>query len=128
MSSDLLEKKTYIAHQISRGLYLTLLLVIALWTFFIDPPAIEYQSSVWLIRTVPLLLFITIVYNNAPRGYAWLCFVVLFYFTAGVLNIFQSPDMAFGWLETIISTLLFCSAMMYVRWKYQLINRAASQS
>lgn len=127
MSADLLAKKANIAYQLSRVLYIGLLVVITLWTFIIDPPEIEYQTSVWLIRIVPLLLFITILFSRSPRSCAWLCFVVLFYFTAGVLNIFQSPDLAFGWLECIISSLLFCSAMMYVRWQYQLINRTSSQ-
>ncbi|WP_164880811.1 DUF2069 domain-containing protein [Aestuariirhabdus litorea] len=123
MSIDLLARKAHRAHVTSRLLYLALLVSISLWTFIIDPPKVDHLLSVWLVQAVPLLLFLPAVLSGAPKAHAWLCFVVLFYFTAGVLHTFANPYGAFGWLESILSTLLFCSSMMYVRWKYQLINR-----
>ncbi|WP_426416527.1 DUF2069 domain-containing protein [Aestuariirhabdus sp. LZHN29] len=123
MSPDPLQRNADGALLMSRVLYFAILTIITLWTFIIDPPKVDHLLSVWLVQAVPLILFLPAVLSGAPKAQAWLCFVVLFYFTAGVLNTFAAPTEAFGWLESILSALLFCSSMMYVRWKYQLINR-----
>ncbi|MCL6416301.1 DUF2069 domain-containing protein [Aestuariirhabdus sp. Z084] len=123
MTNASLQQKADYADKFSRVLYFSLLVVITMWTFVIRPPEVDNLLIIWLVQTVPLLLFLPAVLGGAPRAHAWLCFVVLFYFTAGVLNAFADPSDLFGWLESTLSALLFCSSMMYVRWKFQLINQ-----
>lgn len=70
-----------------------------------------------LFQTLPLMLFIPGLYLRRPRSHAWLCFVSLLYFTQGVTQAFIPDHQIFGWALSILSMILFMSAMMFSRWE-----------
>lgn len=95
-----------------------LLLIATLIWFFLTGSAVE-QANPWLIlaiKTVPLLIFIPGLIKGADRTHAWLCFVVLVYFTLGILELFSLTNKLEGALITLFSTMLFISSTLYIRW------------
>ncbi len=72
---------------------------------------------IWLLKLLPLLIFLPGMRKDNLRSYIWLCFVCLGYFMILVQRMFAQPDsllVAVGLLAVVI---LFTSAMLYVRWR-----------
>ena len=79
-----------------------------------------------LIELVPLLLAPGIIVGSA-RGHSWMCFVVNLYFIKGALAAYDPNRQMFGLLEMGASLAVFCSALLYVRWRYQLNRKLAGE-
>lgn len=74
---------------------------------FTAPLVLGANASVgfWLMQGIPLLLTLPGVLKLQPRALQWLAFLVLFYFTQGVLQSFSAEPLQ-HWLGAF--TLLFC--------------------
>ena len=84
----------------------------------------------WVIlglQLTPLLLLAPGLLLGNARAHAWACFVVNIYFIQGVLAAIDPARALFGALETVISLGLFCSALLYVRWKFQHDRKLAGE-
>jgi len=77
------------------------------------------------IELVPLLLVLPGMLMGSARAHAWTCFVVNLYFIKGVLAAFDPARALLGWLEVGISLVLFVSALLFVRWRFQYERRVA---
>ncbi len=104
--------RTRTARAIALGSFLALFLQQALDAWSSAAPWI-----VWAAVLVPLLLFLPGVLRDNLRSYIWLCFVCLLYFMRLVLENFAHPGkpLALAGMAAVVA--LFCSAMMYVRWR-----------
>ena len=79
------------------------------------------------IELVPLLLVLPGMLIGSARAHAWTCFVVNLYFIKGVLAAFDPARALLGWLEVGISLVLFVSALLFVRWRFQYERRVAGE-
>ena len=70
---------------------------------------------IWLIQTLPLLIFLKGLLQNNLRTYAWMCFVVLLYFTHGVLLAFDPPRRWLGVTEVLLCVIMFVAIILYIR-------------
>ena len=72
---------------------------------------------IWVLKILPLLLFLPGMLKDNLRSFIWLCFVCLGYFLILVQRIFAQPDntLVIGGLVAVV--ILFIAAMMYVRWR-----------
>lgn len=72
---------------------------------------------IWLVKILPLLLFLPGMLKDNLRSFIWLCFVCLGYFLVLVQRIFAQPDnlLVIGGLISVV--ILFIAAMLYVRWR-----------
>jgi len=99
--------------------FLALLALLLVWNLaFAD----LHGARTWVVLSIqllPLLLLAPGVLLGNARAHAWLCFVVNIYFIQGVLAAIDPHRALFGALETVISLGLFCTALLYVRWKFQ---------
>lgn len=77
------------------------------------------------IELMPLLLVLPGMLMGSARAHAWTCFVVNLYFIKGVLAAFDPARALLGWLEVGISLVLFVSALLFVRWRFQYERRVA---
>ena len=68
------------------------------------------------IKVLPLVIFLPGLIQGSDRTHAWLCFVVLVYFTMGILELFGLTNRLEGMLITLFSTVLFICSMFYIRW------------
>ncbi|VVQ05801.1 hypothetical protein PS934_03011 [Pseudomonas fluorescens] len=80
-----------------------------------------------LIELVPLLILAPGMIIGSPRGHSWICFVVNLYFIKGALAAYDPNRQIFGLLEMGASLAVFCSALLYVRWRYQLNRKLAGE-
>ena len=72
---------------------------------------------IWVLKLLPLLLFLPGMLKDNLRSFIWLCFVCLGYFLILVQRIFAQPDnlLVIGGLVAVV--VLFIAAMLYVRWR-----------
>ncbi|EPL14974.1 DUF2069 domain-containing protein [Pseudomonas sp. CF161] len=80
-----------------------------------------------LIELVPLLLMAPGMLSGSARGHSWMCFVVNLYFIKGALAAYDPNRQLFGVLEMLASLALFCTALLYVRWRFQLNRKLAGE-
>ncbi|KAA0944666.1 DUF2069 domain-containing protein [Pseudomonas sp. ANT_H14] len=80
-----------------------------------------------LIELVPLLLLAPGMIVGSARGHSWMCFVVNLYFIKGALAAYDPNRHWFGVLEMLASLAVFCTALLYVRWRFQLDRRLSGE-
>ncbi len=89
-----------------------------------------HGARTWVVLSIlllPLLMLAPGLLLGHARAHAWLCFVVNIYFIQGVLAAIDPARALYGALETLISLTLFCSALLYVRWKFQYDRKLAGE-
>ena len=118
MSNHQKETLTHRSWLIAMLSYCLLIITISLEHWFFNPPAVDSPFLIWLIRTGPLLMLAPGILCQWPRWFAWICFVVLFYFTSAVVGALPENDLS-SWIQTLLCVTLFISSMFYVRWYYQ---------
>ncbi len=78
------------------------------------------ENILWTVLLMPCLslaMFLPGMIKDHARSYDWLCFVILIHFTVGVTNV-MSPSVEWNdYVQTLLSTALFISAMMASRWQ-----------
>jgi len=53
--------------------------------------------------------------------------VVNLYFIQGVTAAIAPGRQLFGWLEALLSLTLFCTALLYTRWRFQYDRKLAGE-
>lgn len=77
----------------------------------------EASIGLWLMQAVPLFLVLRRLHKYESRPLQWLGFLVLFYFTVGVLQIFtpSTTERWLGSLTVLCCCLLFPLAIVQLR-------------
>ena len=83
---------------------------------------------IWLIKLLPLLMFLPGMRRDNLRSYIWLCFICLGYFMLLVQRIFATPTDPVVITGLIAVVLLFTAAMLYVRWRARELRDLQGQS
>ncbi|WGL17821.1 DUF2069 domain-containing protein [Microbulbifer bruguierae] len=110
-------RKLEAARKLNWVCYGGLLLLFAVWNLFLDG-----SVKWWLLQTIPLLLVLPGLLKQNQRSYLWLCFILLLYITAGIVDVMMPTR---GWQHgvlAVLSLILFVSSMMSSRWQVQLQN------
>ena len=118
-SLDWLTPRLKLSRALALFSFITLLALLLVWNLAF---AELHGARTWVVLSIqllPLLLLAPGVLLGNARAHAWACFVVNIYFIQGVLAAIDPARALFGALETVISLCLFCSALLYVRWKFQ---------
>ncbi len=102
---------------LSQGLWLSMwVLWIALaGQQVVDVARFDAPWPVWLLRVVPLLLFMPSVLRGSLRAVIWLCFVLLFYFISAVELLFAQPDDVIAVVGVSAVVGVFIAAAFYIR-------------
>lgn len=95
--------------------YLAMLVLLTLGTWVVVPEGREPSVSIFLIRLLPLLVFLPLLWRPNLRGLAWLCFVSLGYFVVAVINAMSPLALWLDYLQLAFIVSLFCSAMWFIR-------------
>jgi len=87
----------------------------------------QYQLPwiIWLVKLLPLLIFLPGMLKDRLRTYIWLCFVSLGYFVALVERLFALPGNIPAAIGTVAVVTLFIAGMMYVRWRARELREAS---
>ena len=94
------------------------LAILQLLESFLQPT----PTLIWIMRVLPLLIFLPGIFADNLRTYIWVCFVSLLYFVTLVLRLFADPFNIVAILGMISVVTLFIAAMLYVRWRAQEIK------
>ncbi len=111
--------KTRTVWLLSWGAWLALLL-----QQVVDAASSGVPWIIWLGKLLPLLLFLPGMLRDRLRSFIWLCFVSLLYFIALVVRNFALPGNALAIAGLTAVVILFCAAMLYVRWRARDIRAA----
>ena len=112
-------KKWQCALTLTQVLYCLVLLTLSIDYWFIHPLQAQSLFFIWVLKCLPLFLFIPGIVRGYPRWLAWLCFVILFYFISSVVSAWLSPYDWINYVKVILCVLLFSSSMFTVRWYYR---------
>lgn len=107
--------KARITARLTIALYLTTLVTLTVTTFW--PIQVEGVSVPLMlsVKLLPLLVFIIPVLRGHNRGYIWLSFVVIFYFTQYTVSAWLSEGAAAPLILAILTFLLFTVAMLHLK-------------
>ena len=112
------QQKRKLSRVISLAAYIALIAYYVIST--LAQPYAEVGSLVIIgIKCLPLLGFGLAMYTQHLRQLAWMCFVLLIYFTIEVMYVPVN-----GALGALIITLLYTSTMLHIRWH----NRAKEEA
>lgn len=96
--------------------YCVLLLTYTLYSLWQIPGGnVTAIIFLWLLKVVPLLIFMPGLRKRHLRTHAWLSFVVLLYFVVGVQTAFVEETRVYGIVVTVLLSALFCALVTYIR-------------
>lgn len=122
-----LEPRVKVARALSLLAFFSLVGLLCVYYLFIADLHGARPWVILLIELVPLLLLAPGMIIGSARGHSWMCFVVNLYFIKGALAAYDPNRQLFGLLEMGASVAVFCSALMYVRWRFQLNRKLAGE-
>jgi len=107
--------KARITARLTILLYLATLAALLVSTFY--PVQVEGVSVTLMlsVKLVPLLAFAVPVFRGHNRGYIWLSFVVIFYFTQYVVSSWLSEGAITPLIIVVLTFLLFTVAMVHLK-------------
>lgn len=108
--------KLKITSLITWVLYFGLILAYTIWQFT-RPTGPSYFF--WVVQLFPLLLVLPGLKSQSPRGYIWLCFLLLLYFIKGVDGVISPSRAWIDYFVLTVSVVLFISSMFTSRWLQQ---------
>lgn len=106
-------EKLRLGQWFTHGSYAGFLLLMS-WQNF----AAESGVKLWLVKVLPLLIFIPGFIKEHYRTYSWLCFAVLPYFI-WLTPLVMGRGSMIDWLLILLIVVLFIAAMMTSRWLQQ---------
>ncbi len=112
------------AWQVLVASYAGLLLLLLVSTLSNPPESITEPLMLWvtgvgywLLKVVPLLLFIPGLRQRSHKAASWLAYMIMLYFVFAVMDAFTPGSGVFGWLMVLLSLSVFVSSMMFTRWQ-----------
>jgi len=82
------------------------------------------NTTMWVIQLLPLAILVPGLIRGGYRSYALLCFVVMIYFMAAVINAFTPGYTWPPYVEILLIVIIFVAALLYARY----VRRAAQTS
>lgn len=110
-------------YRLALGAYLGLIVLTLAWEGWLAP-APKAPPGLWLmVKSLPLLLPLFGLLHGRRYTYQWSLFLILAYFTEGVVVAYAHRDAGFtlnspipyAWLEIVLTTVFFISAILYIR-------------
>ena len=121
-----------LATRVARLRWMVLLLwgalqLVFLWKTLIAPMGgRDPNVSIWLLHSLPLMLFLPGLWRGDYRMFTWLSFAILMYFAATVEALFSPAASGYHWAALVIIVLLFTACLIYVRSVGQLAQSNAA--
>lgn len=97
------------------ALYIGVLATLLITTFYPAPVEGVSIPLMLTVKLVPLLPFAVTVFRGHNRGYIWMSFVVIFYFTQAVVSAWLSEGAPGPVILTVLTFLLFTVAMIHLK-------------
>lgn len=96
--------------------YFGLIALLLAWKAWLAPSPYFPVALMLIVLVVPLLFPLRGLLHGRTYTHAWSCFLVLFYFTHGVVEaVSNPPERTLAIAEIILSLMMFFGAVFYVR-------------
>lgn len=99
---------------LSYGSLLGLFTVDGIMTWLAGAPPVV-ALVLWLVRVLPLLIFLPGLLSQSPRVAAWLCFAILLYFIHAVTTAFIPGEAVYGTIYSLLCSAVFVSLIAWIR-------------
>jgi len=126
-SVEWLTPRVHLARWVSLGCFFGLMALLCAYYLLVADLHGARPWVILLIELAPLLLLTPGMLLGSPRGHAWTCFAVNLYFIKGALAAYDPNRHVFGLLEMLACVAVFISALLYVRWRFQLNRKLAGE-
>lgn len=104
---------------VTHGSYVIFLVLMSWLNFQAENGGVNSSSiKLWLVKVIPLIIFIPGFLKKYYRTYSWLCFAILPYFI-WITPLVVGRGSWSDWVLTLLIVVLFISAMMTSRWLQQ---------
>ena len=107
--------KALITARTTFALYVATIFTLLINSFFPGPEEGVSIVMVLAVKLLPLIGFVVPVYRGNSRAYIWLAFVIIFYFTQGVVSAWLSEGAIGPVITTVLTFLLFTVAMIHLK-------------
>lgn len=125
---DWLQPRLKLSRALSLSSFFALAVLLLGWNLFFADLHGARLGVVLAIQLAPLALLAPGLLLGHARAHAWTCFVMNIYFIQGILAAIDPARAVFGVLETLLSFSLFCSALLYTRWRFQHDRKLAGEA
>lgn len=96
-------------------LYFLVLITLTATTFYPTPVEGVSIALMLSVKLIPMLAFVGLVLRGDNRGYIWLAFVVIFYFTQAAVSAWLSKGAIGPVILTVLTLLLFTMTMIHLK-------------
>lgn len=100
---------------LAAGLYTLFLVLLVVTTFWPDPVEDVSVALMLAVKLLPLLPFAVVMFRGHNRGYIWMSFVLIFYFTEAVVSAWLSEGEPMDVIMAVLSGSLFTVAMVHLK-------------
>jgi len=114
--------KARLTARTTAALYVAVLVTLVATTFLPEPIENVSITLILTVKLLPLLPFAIPVFRGHNRGYIWLAFVVIFYFTQAVVSAWLSKGAIGPVILTFLTFALFTVAMVHLK-----VNRSPAE-
>jgi uncharacterized membrane protein len=111
----LYSEKARITRAITAALYSLLLVMLVVTTFWPSPVQDVSVILMLTVKLVPLVPFAWVIFRGHNRGYIWMSFVVIFYFTQAVVTAWLSEGAPVPVFMALLTFALFTVAMVHLK-------------
>lgn len=101
--------------RLTTATYLAVLITLVVTTFYPSPVEGVSIPLMLSVKLIPLLVFAVPVFRGHNRGYIWMAFVVIFYFTQALVSAWLSEGAIGPVVLTVLTLLLFVIAMVHLK-------------
>lgn len=125
-----LEPRLRISRILSLCSLAALAALIIVWNlFFIERPNAPGMGAVAIIciALFPLLIVALGMILGSEKTHIWACILINIYFVHGVVASFSPTQAWLGYLETLFSVVLFCSAFIHTLWSFKYKRKLAGE-
>ncbi len=111
----LYSEKAKITRALTAALYSLLLVMLVVTTFWPAPVQGVSITLMLAVKLVPVVPFAWVVFRGHNRGYIWMSFVLIFYFTQAVVSAWLSEGAPMPVFMSILTFALFTTAMFHLK-------------
>jgi uncharacterized membrane protein len=108
-------EKARLTARATATIYIAVLIALVATTFLPEPVEGVSVPLMLAVKLIPLLPFAIVVFRGHNRGYIWLSFVVIFYFTQAVVSAWLSEGAPGPVIMTVLTLALFTIAMVHLK-------------
>lgn len=95
---------------------LAAMMLLLSYNTLISPPIEKLPNpTMWIIQLLPFAILVPGLIRGGHRSYALLCFVVMIYFMAAVINAFTPGYTWPPYIEIALIVIIFIAALLYAR-------------